>query len=371
MMNHNTNHPSTRVTIKKVTELQNAGEPIHAPFACTSLIIKDKNQNVYHGRGMELTFGEGLSSLTYYPKGHTFQHLAPNKTKGLAYQAKYPILAITTPFSEFNTNGAMEGLNAVGLSMSLNMLPAHPLADISEDQYPYSVPFASFGEWVLANFSSVEELKKHISQDKVYFWSEDLGMLNGLKSPFHFAVYDKTGGSVVVEVKDGAIILYDNPTGVMTNGPEFPWHIENLNNYTFLSNIDVTTAELGGLKLRQPDSGVATFVVPSSSTSVGRFVKAFYYSCFANKVDDPDLQMVELAHIMNNFDRPKNITKVLNNGEDPNNVQKYMTEFSVWISLSDLNRGIIQIRTYDSLNYQKFTFDEFNEVSEMVSHKLN
>lgn len=357
------------VTFKSLEEIQYKGSDIKAPFACTTLIVKDLNNNVYHGRGMELTFGEGLSSLTYYPKGFTFQHLAPDQSKGLQYEAKYAIMAITTPVSVFDPKCAMEGVNDAGLSFSLNMMPAPPLKDLTQDQYSNSVPYASFGEWALANFATVEELKQGVTQN-TFFWSEPLEMLGGLKTPFHFAVYDKSGGSIVVEVKNGALVIYDNPTGVMTNGPEFPWHIENLNNYSHMSNIENVSSKVGDVNLRQPDSGIATSVLPSSATSVGRFIKAFYFSSFANKVSDPDLQIVELGHIMNNFDRPKNITKEIISEAKDGTPEKYMTEFTLWTVLTDLSRGILYIRLYDSLNYQKFTFEQFKDKTDEVSIKL-
>ncbi len=358
------------ITFKSIEELQNKGDNQIAPFACTSLTVKDTNNNVYHGRGMELTFGEGLSSLTFYPKGTTFQHPAPDNSKGLAYTAKYAIMAVTTPVSMYDPKCAMEGINDSGLSFSLNMMPAPPLKDLTSEQYPNSVPFASFGEWALANFATVEELKSGITNG-VSFWSEALQMLGGLKTPFHFAVYDKTGGSIIVEVKDGALVIYDNPTGVMTNGPEFPWHIENLNNYAHMTNVETVTGQVGEIKLRQPDSGIATSVLPSSATSVGRFVKAVYYSAFANRVDNPDLQIAELGHIMNNFDRPKNITKELAAAAKPDGTPaKYMTEFTLWIVLTDLSRGELYVRLYDSLNYVKYTFDQFKDKNEEVSIQL-
>nr|WP_317632187.1 linear amide C-N hydrolase [uncultured Flavobacterium sp.] len=358
------------VSFRSFDELQYQGENEIAPFACTTLIVKDLNNNVYHGRGMELTFGEGLSSLTFYPKGYAFQHLAPDQSKGLQYVAKFGIMAVTTPVSAFDPMCAMEGVNDAGLSFSLNMMPALPLKDITVDQYPNSVPFASFGEWALANFATTEDLKAGISSGAA-FWSESLTLLGGVKTPFHFAVYDKTGGSVVVEVKNGELIIYDNPTGVMTNGPEFPWHIENLNNYSHLSNVETTVGSFGnGITLKQPDSGIATTNLPASSTSVGRFVKAFYYSNYANKVADPDLQLAELGHVMNNFDRPKNITKEVSSLAKDGTPEKYMTEFTLWIVLTDLSRGILYVRTYDNLNYQKYTFEQFANQTAMVSTKL-
>ncbi|WP_082711125.1 linear amide C-N hydrolase [Myroides odoratus] len=341
---------------------------ITALFACTSLIINDLSGNVYHGRGMEFTTDQIITSLTYYPKGHVFQHQAPDKTLGLKYVAKYSILALTVPVSIVDNKDAMEGINEEGLSFSLNMITNSALKDIKSHDYKKSVPFASFGEWGLANFATVQELKQAVND--VAFWSEELALIGGLKSPFHFAFYDKNGGSIVVEVLDGVLQVYDNPTGVMTNGPEFPWHLTNLNNYSHLSNIDKAVGKIGAMTLVQPDSGIATSMLPSSSTSVGRFVRAFYFSTFANKVNDPDMQIVELSHIMNNFDRPKNITiDTIGEGEKSKE-SKYMTEFTVWTALSDLSRGELYVRLYSDLNYRKFTFDQFRNELKTVSIPL-
>lgn len=331
-------------------------------------MVKDTKGNVYHGRGMEFTTDQIITNLTYYPKGHVFQHMAPNKTPGLKYTAKYPIIALTVPVSIFDSKDAMNGMNEAGLSFSLNMIPNAALNDIKEADYKKSVPFASFGEWGIANFATVKELKEGVKN--VAFWSESLALIGGLKSPFHFAFYDKTGESIVVEVSNGVLHVYDNPSGVMTNGPEFPWHLTNLNNYSHISNIDKSVGKVGNMTLVQPDSGIATSALPSSSTSVGRFVRAFYYSTFANKVDNPDTQIVELAHIMNNFDRPKNIS-IDTSGEGEKSAEaKYMTEFTVWSVLSDLSRGQVYVRLYDDLNYTKFTFDQYKNEKKMISFPL-
>ncbi len=54
-----------------------------------------------------------------------------------------------------------------------------------------------------------------------------------MKTPFHYTLHDVNGDSIVIEFANGQQHIYDNPLGVMTNGPEFPWHLTNLNNYTF------------------------------------------------------------------------------------------------------------------------------------------
>lgn len=339
------------------------------PFACTSLRITDTKGNVYHGRGMEFSSDQMITNLTYYPVGHVFQHEAPDKSPGLKYTAKYPILALTTPLNAIEKHESTEGLNAAGLSFSLNMITNSEINEIQKSDYARSVPFASIGEWAIANFATVKELKAGMKN--VPFWSQSLALVGGLKSPFHFAFYDKTGESIVVEVSKGIVHVYDNPTGVMTNGPEFPWHLTNLNNYSNLTNVDKSSGKFGSLTLEQPDSGIATSLLPSSQTSVGRFVRAFYYSTFANKVDDPDTQIVELGHVMNNFDRPKNITVDTMSEGGNTSVNSFMTEYTLWIALSDLSRGHFYVRMYNSLNYTKHTFEQYKNEKKMVSFALN
>ena len=92
-------------------------------------------------------------------------------------------------------------------------------------------------------------------------------------TPFHYVLHDRTGASIEVEFSGTTQSVYDNPVGVMTNGPAFSWHLTNLANYTFLSNVDRSESQFGALQVAQPDSGIATEGLPSSNTSVGRFVR--------------------------------------------------------------------------------------------------
>lgn len=337
----------------------------HLTFACTSLKIKDKNGNIYHGRTLEFPESPLVTSFTYFPKGHTFQHQAPDGSLGLKYDAKYPIMALTMPQNQNELYDCLEGLNTAGLSFSLNMYHHKGLKDLDSSQYADSIPYEAIGEWGLANFATVAELKQGLQSVDV--WSGIIDILQ-LNSPFHFVFYDTKGDCIVVEIKDEQLAIYDNPIGVMTNGPEFPWHLTNLNNYTQLTNVDVPASTIGGLQLVQPDSGIATHNIPSSNTSVGRFVKAFYYSSFANQVDDADEQLVELSHIMNNFDRPKNINLVETVHEGKNIVAR---EYTVWTTLKDLSRGLMFVREYSKLNYTQYDFKQFENHTDIYSIKIN
>lgn len=337
-------------------------------FACTTLAITDKKNNIYHGRTLEFSSDEPASLLSYYPKNHTFQRKAPNGTQGLKYKVKYPFLAITAAVSFTGAKDVLQGINSAGLSFSLNMITDSELAPLSPTKYAKAVPIASIGEWALSQYDTVAELKKVIP--KTAFWSQKLLLLRNMPSPFHYAFYDNTGDCIVVEVSRGKLTIYDNPTRCMTNGPEFPWHLTNLNNYTQLSNIDVSSSTLGNIKVSQPDSGIALAAVPNADTSVGRFVRAVYYSTYYHQVLEPDVQIIELSHIMNKFDRPKNASAEPMLAEEEI-FKFYLTEFSVWTVLTDLQRGILYFRGYNNLNYQKFTIAEFENEKEPVFIQVN
>lgn len=334
-------------------------------FACTSLKIKDKNGNVYHGRTLEFPESPLVTNFTYFPQGHVFQHQAPDGSLGLKYDAKHSIMALTMPQNKNELYDCLEGINSAGLAFSLNMYHHKGLKSLDSSLFPTSVPYEALGEWGLANCATVEEVKAGLQ--KVDIWSGIIEVL-GLNSPFHFAFYDKKGECIVIEIKEGELAIYDNPTGVMTNGPEFPWHLTNLNNYTQLTNVDVPVSTIGGLQLVQPDSGIATHNLPSSNTSVGRFVKAFYYASYANQVDDADEQLVELSHIMNNFDRPKNINLVntVQNGKEIT-----AREYTVWTTLTDLSRGLLYVREYSKLNYTQYDFKQFANQTTLYSIAIN
>jgi penicillin V acylase-like amidase (Ntn superfamily) len=62
------------------------------------------------------------------------------------------------------------------------------------------------------------------------------------------------------------------------------------------------------LKLSAPDSGDALANLPSSQIAAGRFVRAVFYTQFVRKADSPDEAVITLRHIMNNFNRPYDLS---------------------------------------------------------------
>lgn len=336
--------------------------------ACSSLAILDTEHNLYHGRTLELS-SDLPSWLTYYPKNTFFQKKAPNGQNGISYKSKYDILAITTDvYFDGDNKNVLQGLNSAGLSFSANMITSANIDDLKPNQYKDSIPVTAFGEWALSLYANVDQVREAVN--KGYFWAPVLKDFGNIKAPLHYAFYDKSGGSIVVEAKNGKFQVYNNPTRVMTNGPDFPWHLQNLNNYTQLTNVDRSSSVLGNIRVEQPDSGIAISNLPSSDTSVGRFIRGVYYTTYADKQSSPHEAVNTLAHIMNRFDRTKNITTDLY-GESKTKSPTSMSEYTVWTSLSDVKNGVMFIRGYKDINYSKFSLEQFNQNQQPYSKRIN
>ena len=88
--------------------------------------------------------------------------------------------------------------------------------------------------WALGNFETTAELTQALTSIAIY--GQPLQQMNGLIPPLHFAVQDASGGSIVIECENGVMSVYQNPLGIMTNAPNFPYMLANLRNYAGLNS---------------------------------------------------------------------------------------------------------------------------------------
>lgn len=326
-------------------------------YACTVLAIKDAKGNVYQGRTNEFA-GQQPDYLTFWPSGTYIESMTPEGAKGKTFNTKYGILAVTLKdlVPKAKQDVIHEAVNDQGLTITTNAFIENtpPVVKESPDKI---LSAADFGAWALGNYQNVAQVKQALQNKEVDIWLPKIPSMANLNAPVHFALYDKLGGSIVIEFVGGQTQVYDNPAYVMTNDPPLPWHLTNLNYYSYLTNIDKNTGQFNNLKVAVPDSGGNMANLPGSETSVGRFVKAAYYSNFAHKAKTPDQALKTLSHVMNNFDRPKDIsadkpgTASKAEAFAANKISSESTYFTV---MNDLSRGHFYLRTINSINFSKF-----------------
>jgi Penicillin V acylase and related amidases len=330
--------------------------------ACTVLLYTDAKGLPYVGRTMEFV-GSVPDRMTYYPAGSRIESVTPGGQPGKTFDTKYAILAVTAyglvPDAKQDT--LHEATNDQGLTFTTNSLSGNKSPDVAGVPADQVLSGLDLGTWALGNFATVAEVKEALAKKEVAVWLPEIPFLGDGAMPLHFALFDKTGAGIVIEWTDGQTTVYDNPVGVMTNNPPFPWHLANMQNYAYLTNIDKNRGRFNKLEVQADDSGGNMASLPGSETSPGRFVKAAYYANFAHKAETPEQAIFTLGHVMNNFDRPQDISKDLEDdlpaGErsmEATKGPKSISEVTSWTVLHDLAQGHFYLRTINALNFSKF-----------------
>ena len=333
-------------------------------LACTAIVVTDLKGNAYHARTMEFSF-QLPSSLIYFPAGTRIESATPSGNQGLTFNTKYAILGMTIPAVTTAKQAlVIEGANDQGLNVSANEFNDSSAPPVGTNP-SIILSGADFGAWILGNFKTVAEVKSAMQDDKVEFWLPKIPMVDNMVLPLHYAITDKAGNGLVIEFQNGKKQVYDNPVNVLTNGPEFSWHLTNLKNYT-QTNVNQNTGQLGKLKLATEDSGIALSTLPSAQTSAGRFVKAAFYANYVRKARTPDEAILTLGHLINNFDRPYDLTidgpGGVGDGPRTNSVSSEATD---WTVMNDLSRNLLYVRTIEQLNWTVIDMAKLKDVTKI------
>ena len=342
---------------------------IAVPFAhaCTALMITDTKGNAYSAKTMEYAVPMPFA-MSYVPAGTKVVSVAPGNKPGLSFETKYPVLGVGANVGVGSgLNMLAEAANDQGLSVSSNEMPGSQSPTGAGSDAAKAVASTDLALYLLGNFKSVAEVKAALVDGSVSVWLPEIPLMGNLVAPLHYILFDKTGAGIVIEYLDGKQNIHDNPVGVVTNAPDFPWHLKNLNNYAQLTNVDKNTGQFGQLKVGAPDSGNALDNLPSSQISAGRFVKAAYYTQFVRKADSPEDAVITLGHIMNNFDRPYDLSIDKGYSAEGGKPGSTTSEVTLFTWMNDKSRNLYFLRTIDALNFAQFEIDKLSPIKKVVT----
>ena len=175
--------------------------------------------------------------------------------------------------------------------------------------------------------------------------------------PLHFPIHDSDGNCIVIEFTDGKAMVYNNPVSVLTNQPEFPWHLENLRNYTSLSPYDANEATFNGYAVTQTGHGSGLSGLPGDPPPPSRFVRATVMTSFAAPVTTLDAGTHLAFHIVNTVDIPKGLVAC-------NQANKSILpdiDYTQWVAVRDAAREIYSVRFYQSQQVRPINLTELKQ----------
>lgn len=332
-------------------------------------MLTARDGSFVHGRTLE--FGVKIdTSIAVIPRGYEFVGTSP-KGPGLKYKSKY---AAVGAFS-FNNPVLMDGLNEKGLAVGTFYFPGFAgYIEITAENQGKALSPIEFSNWILTQFATIEEVKAAL--DSVVIAPTVVKEWGSAPAPFHYIVYDKKGQSLVIEPINGQLKTYDNPIGVLTNSPNFDWHMANLRNYINLRAVNAPPLKIKGLELTQFGQGSGLMGLPGDFTPPSRFVQAAVFQITAIPTDNEKTAIEQIFHILNHFDIPVGASREVINGiihtdftqitcaRDPQNLKYYYRTYDdQTIRVVDLKQFDLDATKIKSINTSKFNSQGVVDIS--------
>lgn len=317
--------------------------------ACSDIKLNAQDGTLLIARTME--FATDLkSSLRSSPRGRDYTSTTPNNKPGLHWKSSYGYLYL----DGFGIDASFDGLNEAGLSFGYLYLPGDTqYQTIPEGKDSQAIPYFVFGDWVLGNFKTVDEVKEALKN--VYVSSQIVPQLGDAVLPAHATIYDASGKGIVIEFYNEKINVFDS-IGVLTNSPKYDWQVTNLRNYLNLSSENPKAITQGGMIYSGTGQGSGAFGLPGDASPPSRFVKLAFMTANVFKAQDASALVNQAQHIINNVDLPSGYVRSTENGET-------VTDTTQWAVFKDLTHKMLYYRTYNdmtlrSIDMSKIDFSE-------------
>jgi choloylglycine hydrolase len=325
-------------------------------MACTDFQVKAKDGTLFITRSMEFSI-EFNSNLRSSTQGRTFTTTAPNGKPALSWKANYGYLYL----DGLNQDIAVDGINEKGLAFEFLYLPGNTqYQTVPAGKESQSLPYYLFGDWVLSNFKTIDEVRQALANVSVF--AQTLPSLGNVILPAHAAIHDASGKGIVVEFVDGKMNIYDY-IGVMTNSPTYDWQVINLRNYLNLSPYSPKPVVVDGISYAATGQGAGMVGLPGDTSPPSRFVKTAFITKNSNPANNAMDALNLSQHIINNVDIAAGMVRGVENGKET-------TETTQWVVFKDLTHKIFYYRTYNDMTVRAVAMDKIDFSSKASRLKM-
>ncbi len=289
---------------------------------CTALTFKTKDH--YFGRNLDLEYSLG-EQIVITPRNFAFDFRMMDTLK--THYAMIGVAKIDKGYPLYYDATNEVGLSIAGLNFPDNAVyfkPKHGLNNIA--------PFEII-PYILGKFKSVSEVIKFLKESNIsdIAYSSDYPL-----TPLHWIVADEKEAITVETVKDG-LKIYENPLGVLTNNPPFPYQIFDLNNYAHISASNPAKTFSENLSYDAYSRGLGGLGLPGDFSSMSRFVRATFAKSLSVCSNDEMDSISQFFHILSYAQQVRGCVKVND---------KY--EITVYSSCCNTNKGIYYYSTYQN-----------------------
>ena len=319
--------------------------------ACTGIRLLARDGSVVYGRTMEWGAFDLNSRVAIVPRGFGFAGQTPDGQNGMRWKARFGFVAMDALEKDAFCDGMNENRLAVGLFY-------HP-GFASYMQYDATradttISAIDVVPYILSNFATVQEAAEGMRSVRV------VGVVEkalGIPIPGHWMVVDRSGKSIVIEFLDGELRIFENPLGVITNAPEYSWHMTNLRNYLNLSPVALPALKLEDMDFRPLGAGTGMIGLPGDFTPPSRFIRAVAWTQTARPTETSKETIYEVFRILDNFNIPLGSAEGSDRAKE---MLEGMRNSTIWTSAWDLKEGILYYHTQHNRRVRKLELAKLN-----------
>ena len=244
-----------------------------------------------------------------------------------------------------------KGLSAAGLNFPGNAV-YFPCENGADNIAPFElIP------WLLGQCSDLSQVHEKLSGLRLVDtpFNDQLPL-----TPLHWLIADPSGSVVVEQTADG-LHIYDNPIGVLTNNPPFPYQLANLAGYQNLTREEPVNRFCPDIHLDTYSRGMGAIGLPGDLSSASRFVRAAFVKL--NSVCDTDeiSAVSQFFHILGAAEQPRGCARV---GND--------FEITVYTSCCNTDTGVYYYTTYENRSITAVDMHRENlDGEQLISYPLN
>ena len=160
--------------------------------------------------------------------------------------------------------------------------------------------------WILGCCKSVSEAQEKITVANI----TDISFSHEFPTTaLHWIIADATQ-SITVEPTAEGIQVYENPLGILTNEPPFPYHMMNLQNYLHITNEEAVNRFAPELPVQVYSRGLGSMGLPGDLSSASRFIKAAFTKEHSVSQDTESASISQLFHILSSVAQQQGCVKV-------------------------------------------------------------
>ncbi|MDD3392915.1 MAG: choloylglycine hydrolase family protein [Bacilli bacterium] len=242
---------------------------------CTSVSIKTKKEEVMFGRTLDFSYDID-PEIYIVPVGYEWN----NQIDNCFFINKYKFIATGQNIGHVVFT---DGANEKGLGVAALYFEGFAYYN-QKGNNKITVANLDLVNYILGNCANVLDVIKKMKQIDIIGVEDNI---THSVAPLHWIVVDKNNNAITIEKTFNGLQIYDNPLKILTNSPDFNWHMTNLRNYINLTPDQVNYKKWNNEIFKSFSQGGGSFGLPGDFTSPSRFVQMAFQKSF---IDVPNYQ---------------------------------------------------------------------------------